>query len=251
CAAELGDLLGHKEVAAHYRTAAEACRDALNRTFLRDGHYRHDGTEYRQTSNAVPLAFGLVPPGDVPSVVESLVADVKARGDHLNTGALGTSVLLPVLTAYGYADVAYALATQRTYPSWGFWFDNGADTMWEMWEATSRSRDHYFQGTVVQWLYENVAGLRPAEAGYRRFTVRPDAFHGIDWAEASLMTVRGPVSVNWTKDGSTVHVRLHVPVGCTAEVSVPGVSTRVGAGDWTFAGDLGHPGFGPARNGNG
>jgi alpha-L-rhamnosidase len=251
CAAEIGDLLGHKDVADRYRTIAEVCRGALNRTFLRDGYYRHEDTEYRQTSNAVPLAFGLVPADDVPSVVESLVADVRARGNHLNTGALGTSVLLPVLTAHGHADVAYALATQRTYPSWGFWFDNGADTMWEMWEATSRSRDHYFQGTVVQWLYENVAGLRPGDAGYRRFTVRPDVLVGVDWAEAAVMTVRGLVSVNWEKNGSTVHVRVHVPVGCTAEVFVPGVSTRVGAGDWTFMGDLGHPGFGSARNGNG
>ena len=118
--AELGDLLGHDDVAARYRQAAAGLRDALNATFLRDGAYRTDkDPDYRQTSNAIPLAFGLVPAESVASVVDSLVADVRARGNHLNTGALGTSVLLPVLTAHGHADVAHAIATQRTYPELG------------------------------------------------------------------------------------------------------------------------------------
>jgi alpha-L-rhamnosidase len=220
--AELGDLLRHDDVAARYRQAAAGLRDALNAAFLRDGAYRTDKDPgYRQTSNAIPLAFGLVPPESVATVVDSLVADVRARGNHLNTGALGTSVLLPVLTAHGHADVAHAIATQRTYPSWGYWFDNGADTMWEMWPADSRSRDHYFLGTVVRWLYENVAGLRPGDAGYERFVVRPDATVGVSWARTSIDTVRGRAAVGWSLTGSSITVDVTVPFGATAEVHVP------------------------------
>jgi len=242
--AELGDLLGHNDVAARYRQAAAGLRDALNATFLRGGAYRTDkDPDYRQTSNAIPLAFGLVPTESVASVVDNLVADVRARGDHLNTGALGTSVLLPVLTAHGHADVAHAIATQRTYPSWGYWFDNGADTMWEMWPVDSRSRDHYFQGTVVRWLYENVAGLRPGDAGYRRFVVRPDATVGVTWARTSIETVRGRVAVDWSLSGSTMTLTVEVPFGATAEVHVPngaGFEMReVHSGRWTFAGRVG------------
>ncbi len=258
--AELGELLGHSDTAARYRSVAEGCRTALNATFLADGRYRTaKDPDYRQTSNAIPLMFGLVPPGSVTQVVTSLVADIKARGNHLNTGALGTSVLLRALTAHGHPDVAHAVATQRTYPSWGYWFDNGADTMWEMWPLDSRSRDHYFQGTVVQWLYENVAGLRPGDDGYRRFTVKPDARVGVNWAQTSVRTVRGLASVAWSRVGSTVHLTTVVPVGCTAEVFVPGVVRskpsgvdflraeadfqvfRVPAGRWVFAGDVDHP----------
>lgn len=216
--AELGDLLGHADTATRFRQVAAGCRDALNATFLRDGAYRTDkDPSYRQTSNAIPLAFGMVPEESVSTVVDSLVADIRARGNHLNTGCLGTSVLLPVLTAHGHADVAHAVATQRTYPSWGYWFDNGADTMWEMWPLDSRSRDHYFLGTVVQWLYENVAGLRPGDAGYERFVVRPDARVGVSWAATSVETVRGRAGVEWSRDRLTVEV----PFGATAEVHVP------------------------------
>ncbi|RZQ59470.1 family 78 glycoside hydrolase catalytic domain [Amycolatopsis suaedae] len=256
--AELGTLLGEQATAARYRGAADDLRTALNTAFLApEGHYRTaKDPDYRQTSNAVPLAFGLVPAGAVGTVVASLAADVRRRGNHLNTGALGTSVLLPVLTAHGHADLAHAVATQRTYPSWGHWFDNGADTMWEMWHLGSRSRDHYFQGTVTQWLYENVAGLRPGEDGYRTFTVRPDARVGLSWARFGVDTVRGRAAVSWSRDARKLRMRVQVPVGSVAEVHVPAqagvesspaasvlrtepgyVVLRVPSGFWRFTSD--------------
>ncbi|MFJ4923788.1 family 78 glycoside hydrolase catalytic domain [Streptomyces sp. NPDC088725] len=221
--AELGELLGHDDVATRYRTAANGLKDALNAAFLDEsGHYRTaKDPDYRQTSNALPLAFGLVPGGARASVVDSLVADIAARGNHLNTGALGTSVLLRVLCAHGHPDVAHAIVTQRGYPGWGYWFDNGADTMWEMWPLDSRSRDHYFQGTVAQWLYENVAGLRPGDAGYRTFTVRPDARTGVSWARTSIRTVRGTAAVAWSQVGPDLRLTVEVPVGASAEVQIP------------------------------
>lgn len=221
--AEMGRLLGADYVAARYRQAAEKLKDALNDAFLSpDGHYRTaKDPGYRQTSNAIPLAFGLVPDDARASVFASLVRDIEARGRHLDTGALGTSVLLRVLCAEGRPDLAHAIATQRTFPSWGYWHDNGADTMWEMWPLDSRSRDHYFQGTAAQWLYENVAGLRPGDAGYATFSVRPDARTGVDWARTSIRTVRGTAGVAWSRTASGFGLDVRVPVGAVAEVHVP------------------------------
>ncbi|MFJ9889418.1 family 78 glycoside hydrolase catalytic domain [Streptomyces sp. NPDC091287] len=221
--ADMAELIGDNDVRDRYRTAARKLKDALNKEFLgSDGYYRTaKDPEYRQASNCIPLAFGLVPAGARASVTASLVADIKKRGNHLNTGCLGTSVLLRALSAQGHPEVAHAVATQTTYPSWGHWFANGADTMWEYWPSDSRSRGHYFLGTVVQWLYENVAGLRPGDAGYRTFTVRPDARTGVDWARTQLHTVRGPAAVSWSRVDETVRLTVDVPVGATAEVHVP------------------------------
>ncbi|WP_329543703.1 glycoside hydrolase family 78 protein [Streptomyces sp. NBC_01356] len=221
--AELADLLGDDEIATRYREVAGGLKEAFNAAFLGpDGHYRTaKDPDYRQTNNCVPLAFGLVPPGARASVVDSLLADIAQRGNHLNTGALGTSVLLRELSAQGHPEVAHAIATQRSYPSWGYWFDHGADTMWEMWPLDSRSRDHYFQGTVVQWLYESVAGLRPGDAGYRTFTVRPDGRTGVNWARTSVHTVRGEAAAAWSLVDGTTRLSVRVPVGATAEVHVP------------------------------
>jgi len=129
--------------------------------------------------------------------------------------------------------------------------------MWEMWPLDSRSRDHYFQGTVVQWLYENVAGLRPGDAGYRTFTVRPDGRTGVDWARTSVRTVRGTASAAWSAVDGSLRLSVRVPVGSSAEVHVPApgrsaarapggarfvrvepgfVVYEVGHGSWEFVG---------------
>ncbi|MEV4969887.1 family 78 glycoside hydrolase catalytic domain [Streptomyces scopuliridis] len=232
--ADMSGVVGEQAEGERLRTAAEEIKTALNRTFLTSAGYYQTSRDrnYRQTSNVIPLAFGLVPNAAVPGVVASLVQNITSpppQGDPtkrspntLNTGVLGTSVLLPQLTAHGHADLAHKVATQRAYPSWGYWFENGADTMWEYWRVPqNRSQNHYFKGTVVQWLYENVAGLRPGSDGYRTFTVKPDARVGVSWARTSLRTVRGEVSVAWATEEGTFRLWVKVPVGSTAEVHVP------------------------------
>ena len=261
--AEVAELLNRDGDAARMRVAAGNLKDALNSTFLDRAGGRYataKDPEYRQASNAVPLAFGLVPEDCVRSVVDGLVDDLRSRDWHLNTGCLGTSVLLPVLTRYGHAECAARLATQTTYPSWGHWFDGDGDTMWEAWSADYRSRDHYFLGTVVQWLYENVAGLRAGHNGWERFIVRPDARVGVNSASLSLDTVRGEAAVSWTSSDA-FRMTVEVPFGSTAEVHVPGpelasvtvdgaplaeprqdgeyVVCRVGSGTWQFISAVG------------
>ncbi|GAA1510921.1 family 78 glycoside hydrolase catalytic domain [Kribbella lupini] len=221
---EIGELIGETGDLDRLRRATVELADGLNREFLdrEAGLYRTaKDPDYRQTSNAVPLAFGLVPDELVDQVVANLVSDIEARDFHLNTGCLGVGVLLPVLSRYGHADVAAKVAQQRTYPSWGYWMEQGADTLWEMWETDTRSRNHYFQGTVVQWLLENVSGLRNAGNGWERIVVRPDG--RADTAQASLRTdtVRGKVSATWRQVGRVLHVEVQVPVGSTAEVHLP------------------------------
>ncbi|MEV4261710.1 family 78 glycoside hydrolase catalytic domain [Kribbella sp. NPDC049584] len=237
-AAEIGELIGQPN---DYRKAADELADGLNRAFLdrEAGRYRSaEDPDYRQTSNAVPLAFGIVPDDMVAKVAAGLAADVKARGFHLNTGCLGVGVLLPVLTAHGYGDVATKVALQRSYPSWGYWFDLGADTMWEMWEDDSRSRNHYFQGTVVQWIFENVAGLRVVDAGCERIVVRPDARDEVNSASIRTETIRGRVSVSWQRTGRVLSLEVQVPVGTTAEVHVPSAAASdVAAVPQSFAGE--------------
>ncbi|QNE21904.1 Bacterial alpha-L-rhamnosidase [Kribbella qitaiheensis] len=243
-AAEIGELLGRTDDADRLRKAAVELADGLNREFLdrSAGLYRTEkDPDYRQTSNALPLAFGLVPADQVDRVVASLVTDIEARGFHLNTGCLGVGVLLPVLTAYGHGDVAAKIALQRTYPSWGYWFDEGADTMWEMWEADTRSRNHYFQGTVAQWLLENVAGLRNVANGWERILVRPDGRAQVDSASLRTDTVRGRVSVSWRRTGRVFHLEVQVPVGSTATVHVPSAAgTDVTAVPAPYAGEADH-----------
>ncbi|MET0506478.1 MAG: family 78 glycoside hydrolase catalytic domain [Luteibacter sp.] len=218
-------LLGDGAGAGAFDAKAAKVYDAFNARFLDKaaGRYRGEGDRgYRQAHNLLALSFGLVPDELRGRVADGVATDAKARGDHLDTGALATKVILPVLTASGHADEAWRIATQTSFPSWGFWRENGATSLWEHWKLASRSRGHYFLGTVDDWLFGDVAGLRPLEPGWRRFEVRPALTAWLDHASAAVTTPYGEASVAWRKAGGKVTAEVHVPVGAEAVVGLPG-----------------------------
>ncbi|MEU0795019.1 family 78 glycoside hydrolase catalytic domain [Amycolatopsis sp. NPDC005961] len=223
--AEIARALGRDADAAHFDAFAGTVANALNATFFdkaAGAYYDERAAGYRQTSNLLPLSLGIVPAADRPAVVTHLVDDIKARGVHLNTGALGTKLILPALTDAGYGDLAYQVATTPTYPGWGYWFEGlGATTMWEEWPATSRSHDHAFLGTVDDWLYQRVAGIEPAAPGYTAVKIRPHPVGDLANASAHVESPLGQVSSAWTRDHGRFTLRAGVPAGATAEISVP------------------------------
>lgn len=218
------------EQAITFDARADKVREAFNARFLdhATARYRGEGDRgYRQAHNLLALSFGLVPDDLVARVASGVAADAKARGDHLDTGALATKAILPMLTANGHADEAWAIATQATFPSWGFWRANGATSLWEHWKLASRSRGHYFLGTIDDWLFGDVAGLRPLQPGWRRFEVRPAMTAFLDHASAAVMTPYGEASVAWRKVGGKVEADVMVPVGAEAVVTLPGMAAQV------------------------
>src|SRR5918999_1767115 len=187
---EIASVLGNGPDAAAYAERAERIERDFNAAFLDPaaGIYRTDRDPgYRQTSNALPLAWGLVPDEQRADVLANLVDDVvNARNGHLNTGAIGTKQLLRVLTAGGHVELAHTIATKTTYPSWGNWFVNGgATTPFEFWENDSRSRGHMFLGTILDWFYADLAGLRTERIGADgTLEVRPYPIDELDHAGA-------------------------------------------------------------------
>lgn len=207
-----------------YDEVAGLVRRGFNAAFLDPATAAYHGehpTPYRQSPNVLALAFGLVPAHLRQRVLDGLVADIEARDNHLDTGVLGTKYLFPVLSEHGLTDLAFEVATQRTYPGYGHWLDLGATALFEAWHAGARSRNHHFYGTVDQWFYEHVAGIGPGAPGYARVRVRPAPPTALGWARARLSTVRGPVGVHWRRRGTGIELTVEIPPGATGEVHVP------------------------------
>ncbi len=222
---KIARVLGRESDAEHFDTLAATVAAAFNATFLdksAEAYYDDRSAGYRQTSNLLPLSLGIVPDADRQAVLANLVADIEARGNHLNTGALGTKVLLPLLTDTGNAELAYDVATNPTYPGWGYWFQAlGVTTMWEEWNAGSRSHDHAFLGTVDDWLYQRVAGIEPAAPGYTKIKIQPYPVGDLKHAAAHVESPLGDVSSKWSRKDDRFKLRVGVPVGATAEILVP------------------------------
>jgi alpha-L-rhamnosidase len=233
--ADMARTLGNSADAETYDALADRIKQAFNATFFDPGANSYQTAlpaGYRQTSNLVPLYYGLVPAEHEQAVYDNLVDDIHSRGDHLNTGAIGTKMLLRVLTTHGDTDLAYQIATQTNYPSWGYWVSQGANSSWETWSHAdpNQSLDHPFLGTINDWLYHDVAGLQPAAPGFARVLVRPAPPTGLDHAAATLITSRGRVASSWRRLGKKLALTVEIPGNTTAEVDVPvtnGGSVRV------------------------
>jgi alpha-L-rhamnosidase len=223
---EIACVLGRKADAAAYADLARRIAAAYDAAFWDEkaGGYGSNN----QACNALSLALGLVPEMRTARVVESLVRNVlETHGGHLATGNLCTKHLLEQLAEHGRADVAWSVVTQETYPSWAYMLAKGATTLWERWEKATgggmNSHNHPMLGSVSSWFFKYLAGIAvdPLGPAWTRFRVRPHAVEGLTWASAKLRTVRGPVEAAWQRDGDRIVLRVTVPVGSTAVVSVP------------------------------
>jgi len=231
--------LGQAQDARRYRELFEAIRADFNARFLSErGVYRENDDEpFFQSAQILPLAFGLVPDDQRAAVADRLARDiVENRDGNPWVGVLGASYLLPVLTATGHHDVAFTVATQTDEPSWGYWTDTlGFTALGESWPADTRSRNHHFFGAIVQWLYEDLAGFRPLEPGYRSIEFRPEVpASGLDHVSASYESVRGTVSTAWRRTPAGLELDVTVPPNATGRVYVPAPSagsvTETGSG---------------------
>lgn len=231
--------LGKTEDIAEYDSAAKQIYRAFNEKFYNaeKGIYETafwtqlgSRTKYRQTSNLLPLAFGLCPDDHKKTVAENLANDFISRDYHLDTGCTGTKFVLPVLCDNGYSDIAFRVLMQKTYPSWGYWLENGADSAWESWEKSTRSKDHYFLATYDEFFYTHIAGIRDIRNGYRNFTVAPILECGLEFAKTSVKTPLGLLRCDWHKTAAGYTVEIEIPKGAEAQIILGNIKTTQSSG---------------------
>jgi alpha-L-rhamnosidase len=225
-AAAVARELGRPEEAARDEQLFARIRADFNARFLSPaGSYREREEQgFVQTAQILPLAFALAPDERRAAIAARLAEDITgARGGNAWVGVIGARYVLPVLTATGHHDAACQAATQTDEPSWGYWTDvAGFTALGEHWPADTRSRNHHFFGTIVQWLYEDLAGIRPLEPGYRKVELKPAIpAAGIGAVSASYESVRGTIASRWRRRDGGLEWEVVVPANATARVHVP------------------------------
>ena len=222
-------VLGRRDDAASYQARFQALRDAFNREFVSTTGRVGENT---QTAYALAIAFDLLPDSLIAAAAGRLARDVEARDHHLTTGFLGTPYLLHVLGATGHLGAAFALLTQRTYPSWLYPITRGATTMWERWDGIRpdssfenpgmNSFNHYAFGAVGDWMYQNIGGidLDAAAPGYRHARIAPRPGAGLTSASASIETGYGKLSTAWKLEGQRFVLDVTVPANTSAEITM-------------------------------
>ncbi len=220
--------LGQPTEATRWWELAARFKTAFNDKFLdrTKGQYSN-GT---QTSDVLPLAFGLVPEEMRAGIFAHLVAKIKNETqDHIGTGLIGGQYLNRVLSDNGRADLAYRMAGQKTYPSWGYMVEHGATTIWELWngnsaDPTMNSGNHVMLiGDLVVWLYEDLAGIAPddAQPGFKHIIMRPRPVGDLTFVQASHRSPYGLITSEWHRSGTAFDWRIEIPANTTATIYVP------------------------------
>ena len=222
----IAKVLGKTEDAETYSKLAGEIKEAFNKAFFNSGTGEYaNGT---QTAQAMPLFLDLVPEKERGGVMGKLYNNiVYEHNTHLTTGFIGVKYLMPVLTRYGHSDVAYELATQKTYPSWGYMISRGATTLWELWQdkigPSMNSHDHIMLGSLGSWFYRALGGinLAPDGEGYRHILVEPRVVEDLHWASASMETIRGQVSCAWNHQPGKISMEVTIPANSDAKIVIP------------------------------
>lgn len=216
------------------RIAREA-REYISHTFLNpDGTFRTPILNTMQTPALFALRNGIVSGKAKDDMIARLRKNFAEHGNCLQTGFLGTSILMPTLTENGMSDIAYELLFQRKNPSWLYSVDNGATTIWERWNSYTldggmgpedmNSFNHYAYGCVCEWIWETAAGIAadPADPGFRTIVMKPVPDRRLGSMDARFNSPAGMIESHWKYDGDDWLWTFTVPAGAKARVTLPG-----------------------------
>ena len=115
-----------------------------------------------------------------------------------------------------------------TYPSWGYSIKNGATTIWERWnsytkengfgDAGMNSFNHYSLGSVVEWMYSYMGGIKPAKPGFKEFFVKPYFNNRLTYADVKYESISGTIVSSWTQIDDGYVLDVTVPVNTKAYI---------------------------------
>lgn len=223
--AEMARIIGKDEDAKKYNALAEDIAQAYQKQYFNTETQTYSVNT--QTMNVLPVHFGITPEDRQEAVMAQVVADIKAHENHFTTGFLGTTMLFPELSRFGYDELAYSVVNQRDYPSWGRIIDEGATTITEAWNAYMgddfASHSHFNLGSVTEWFFMNLAGIQPVmiKPGFKHFIIRPVILKDLDYVKASYESPYGTIRSHWEKQGDQLLFRVSVPPNTTAGIYVP------------------------------
>jgi alpha-L-rhamnosidase len=245
--AKAAGVLGRQEAATHYQELAAQVRAAFQAEYVTpNGRVISDSA----SAYALVLEFALLPdPQQRRNAGQRLAALARESGYRISTGFVGTPLICDALCNVGEYETAYRLLTQKDCPSWLYPITMGATTIWERWDSLlpdgsvnpgeMTSFNHYALGAIADWLHRTVAGLAPAEPGYRLLDIRPIPGGGLTYAHARHITPYGSAEVGWKIEGGQIQLEVVVPPNTRARVVLPGkdeeaIEVHSGTHQWAY-----------------
>ena len=210
---------------------AAKVKTALNKKFYNKANATYANNTV--TANILPLAFNMVPEEATEKLFANIVEKIEDENKgHISTGVVGTQWIMRWLTKYGRPDLAYRLASNTSYPSWGYMVEHGATTIWELWNGNTanpsmNSQNHVMLlGDLLIWMYENVAGIKSDETAvaFKKIIMKPSFDVDLAFVNASYESPYGKIISSWKKENGELKWNITVPANSRAIVYIPAKS---------------------------
>lgn len=227
--ANAAEVLGLEAEEKEYRALSEEQFETVKKEY-----YSATGRCCIKTQTALILTLKYHLSENEDLVKQQLKKLFEDSNRKLKTGFVGTPLLCNVLTDHGMEDLAYDLLLNEEYPGWLHEVKLGATTVWERWNSllddgtisgiSMNSMNHYSYGSVLEWMFRHAAGINTIDAvpGMRKITVAPILNWKLRKMDATYDSPAGTYRSSWElPDPKHVTVRVSVPFGCSADLTLP------------------------------
>lgn len=222
--AEFATVMGDQESSKRYEQLAAKLAGLVKSEFW-DQPVK--GNINRQTLFSTLLYHDIVPAEQIGAAKDSLLKAVQnGISGHFITGIFGTKYVLETLSEFGSPERVYDIVNSTEYPGWGHMINNGATTIWETWKESDNtfSNSHPMFGTVSEWFYRWLAGIRPdrLHPGFKEFFLMPSVPDGLEFVNCSYHSPFGEIKSNWKMESSgNFRYEVKIPEGSQANIVLP------------------------------
>lgn len=221
----IADILGKEDDKNYYINLSQKVKNAFNQKFVdNEGKILNDlqglyvlAAHFKMGTDEVNRKF-----------IERLAFKIRENGNKLDTGFLGTPILLDTLTNYGEKELAYKLLLQEECPSWLYMVKQGATTIWECWDAIKPdgnrsiiSYNHYSLGSVEDYIVRKIGGLVKLSEEKGKYVVEPDLESPFEYCSIFYESIYGNIEVKWDLRENRNYLNIVVPIGATITVKLP------------------------------
>ena len=222
------EVLGKTDDLAHWTRLRAFVMERFRERFWHSETMSFD--EGTQVGGVLALAFGLVRPEERAGVTAALVDRIASVDRYgMDTGIFGTRYLPHALFDNGQENLWIRMMEEEKELGFGYTFTHGATTTWEHFQGHGSmcTHNHVMFAGAAEALLTRIAGIAPAEPGFRAIAFRPVFPEKLTWVRAEVKTVSGVVRSQWQRDGYLVRLAVEVPNGSTGILTLPGRSDEI------------------------
>ncbi len=218
-ASKFAGILKKKEDSISYSKLATEIKQTIIQKYNVPNTGRFDNAT--QAAQSFALWYDL--PTDTNKALEVLEQEIKRHNNHVSSGIFGVKMMFDVLRENNRNELAYAVANQHDFPSWGYMLAKGATTLWEDWNYPDNapSQNHPMFGSIDEWFYRSLLGINAASPGFDKIIIKPQPVSDLTWAKGSYNSIKGKIASDWKMNSHEFELTVSIPSNTTATIIIP------------------------------